>query len=97
MAGKGNRLLVYIGVLAHRFQTLVQEAQFRYQVTPASGLKLGRVTRPDLLADTVYRSHQFDFIDRETHVFQNTLRRQRIDMDIGLAHELPQLKFEEAL
>lgn len=85
----GNRFL------AHRSQTLVQKTQFRYQVTPASGFELRRIAHPDLLSNTVYRSYQFDFVDREAEILQYTARRQRIDMDIYLAHGIPQLKFEE--
>jgi hypothetical protein len=89
--------LVDICFLAYRFQTLVEKSQLGNQVALTPGFKLRGAAHADLLAYTVYRSYQFDFVDRETEILQYTVRRQRIDMDIYLAHGIPQLKIEEDL
>jgi hypothetical protein len=78
-------------------QALVQESQFRDQIILATGFDAHSITHSDLVGKTVYRSYQFDFIDREAEILQYTVRRQRIDMDIYLAHGIPQLKIEEDL
>jgi hypothetical protein len=44
----------------------------------------------NLLVDAIDRSHQLDFFDGETEIFQHASCRQGIDMDIGLTHGFPQ-------
>jgi len=94
---EGDSWLVDVRFIAHRSQAFLQKSQLGNQVALTPGFKLRGATHTDLLANTAYRSYQFDFIDREAEILQYTVRRQRVDMDIYLAHGIPQLKTEEDL
>jgi len=94
---EGDSWLVGVRFIAHRSQALLQESQLGNQVALTPGFKLRGAAHTDLLSNNAYRSYQFDFIDREAEMLQYTIRRQRIDLDIYLAHGIPQLKIEEEI
>ena len=88
---------MHICLFAYRSQALVQKSQFRNQVTFAAWIELRSGIHSHLFGKAVYRSYQLDFIDREAEILQNTVRRQRIDMNYCLAHGIPQLEIEEEI
>ena len=83
--GYDGELLVFRH-FAQRAQLVVQKPELGNQVTVTAGFEIQTAAQAHLLAQTVDRANQLDFLDREAEVFQYAARGKRIYVNVHLAH-----------